>query len=401
MRIKQGVMLVALIILYSLLVFVETTVTEDENSTIRSVRERTVVVDQPFRQFLTQYQHELQRALEEEKVPGAAWAIVKDGVIAAIGTYGVKEAGQQKPVLPNTLFRIASLSKGMTGVLAGRAVESGLLNWSSPYCEYPSPALHPGVEGLETLELHHFLTHTTGLPRHTYSNLLNLGRSYANIIGLLPLVEQSHPPGTYHNYQNVLFNLSADMLEAAANKPFELLAEELLFQPLGMYRASVGYRPFIEDANKAMPHRRIAKGYTPSAVEPNFYEVPAAAGVNASINDMARWLVAVSGHREGVLSDSLLEAVLCPVIPIPAARIMHANWKELDEGYYAMGWRVFEMNDQKIIGHSGYVNGFRAEIAFTPNNDLGIVILTNAPNQTVGKVVPSFFDLYNAQISPP
>jgi len=102
-----------------------------------------------------------------------------------------------------------------------------------------------------------------------------------------------------------------------------------------------------------------------------------------------------------VLSDSLLEAVLCPVIPIPAARIMHANWKELDEGYYAMGWRVFEINDQKIIGHSGYVNGFRAEIAFTPNNDLGIVILTNAPNQTVGKVVPSFFDLYNAQISPP
>lgn len=390
-----------LILVIGLLMMAEETITEAESGPLQSARERAAAVDEPFRQFLHQYQRGLKQALKEEKVPGAAWAIVKDGVVATTGAYGLKKAGGTDPVDPNTLFRIASLSKGITGVLAGRIVESGLLKWSAPYCEFQPNQPHSGIAGLETLELQHFLTHTTGLPRHTYSNLLNAGRSYANILGLLPQVEPVHPPGVYHNYQNVLFNLSADMLEAATGMTFESLAEHLLFQPLDMHRASVGFSAFVEDNNKAMPHRRTAESYAPSEVEPNYYEVPAAAGVNASINDMAKWLVALSGHRETVLSEPLLESVLCPVVPIPAARIMHANWDNLDAGYYAMGWRVFEVEGQRIIGHSGYVNGFRAEIAFMPDKDLGIVILSNAPNQVVGDAVPHFFDLHKTLISAP
>jgi beta-lactamase class C len=66
-----------------------------------------------------------------------------------------------------------------------------------------------------------------------------------------------------------------------------------------------------------------------------------------------------------------------------------------------MGWRVFEIDDQWIVGHSGYVNGFRAEIAFLPEEDIGVVLLTNAPNQTVGNAVPHFFELYKEQITGP
>lgn len=372
-----------------------------DNRIANQLKQRFLAYDESFQLFLNEYQEELRQALEAEGVPGAAWAIVKAGFVSAVGTHGVKSAGQNDPVDPNTLFRVASLSKGMTGVLAGRAVESGLIDWSSPYCEFPSPALQPDIEGLETLELQHFLTHTTGLPRHTYSNLLNMGRSYDNILGLLPMVRQVHPPGAYHNYQNVLFNLAADMLEAAADEPFDSMAGHLLFQPLGMYRASIGYDAFILDDNTARPHQRTMNGYAPAEVEPNFYEVPAAAGMNASINDMARWLLAVSGHRKEVLSASLLESVLCPVIPIPAARIMHRNWSELEAGYYAMGWRVFEQDHHRIVGHSGYVNGFRAEIAFMPDADIGIVVLTNAPNQTVGNTVPFFFESYQQKASLP
>lgn len=401
MRIKRIVALGALIMITGLLMSVETKVTAVKGSISKLLRDRAAVVDEPFQQFLAQYERELRQALTEEGVPGAAWAVVRKGIVATVGTYGVKMAGQDAPVNPGTLFRVASLSKGMTGILAGRAVESGLLDWSSPYCAFPPPHPQSDIEGLETLELQHFLTHTTGLPRHTYSNLLNMGRPYANILDMLPLVEQVHAPGTYHNYQNVLFNLAADMLEGAAGQPFEVLADELLFQPLGMYRASVGYDSFVADANAATPHQRISAGYAPAVVEPNFYEVPAAAGMNASINDMARWLLAVSGYRKEILSEPLLESVLCPVIPIPAARIMHSNWAPLDAGFYAMGWRVFEKNDQQIIGHSGYVNGFRAEIAFSPDEEIGIVLLTNAPNQTVGAAVPSFFNAYRKQISAP
>ncbi len=385
----------------SLFMSVDIMVAEGGSMVVRSVERRAAVTNEPFRSFLSGYEKALRQQLEQEGVPGAAWAIVKDGVVAAIGTYGVKSSEADDAVTPGTLFRIASLSKGVTGVIAGQLVDAGLIDWSSPFCAYAPRQARHAVEGLETLELQHFLTHTTGLPRHTYSNLLNMGRPYSNILSLLPLVKPVHPPGSFHNYQNVLFNLGADMLRESTGQTFGALAEEWLFSPLGMYRASVGYAAFVEDRDKAMPHRRLAEGYATAAVEPNFYEVPGAAGVNASIIDMAKWLVAVSGHRPGVLPERVLSDVLCPVIPIPAARIMHRNWTGLQAGYYAMGWRVFEIDDQWIVGHSGYVNGFRAEIAFLPEEDIGIVILTNAPNQTVGNAVPFFFDLYKEQIAEP
>lgn len=397
-RITVFVMLLGLIGLY---MSFDTMVAESESSVLQSVQARVVVVDEPFQAFLKEYEQQLIQRLKKEGVPGAAWAVVKNGVIAATSTYGVKSSISEAPVGSGTLFRIASLSKGVTGVLSGRLVDAGLIDWSSPYCVFAPQNTGSNIEGLETLELQHFLTHTTGLPRHTYSNLLNMGRSYPNILRLLPLVQQVHPPGTYHNYQNVLFNLSADMLQEATGETFGELAEHWLFQPIGMYRASVGYAPFLEDKDKAVPHRRVADGYTPAAVEPNFYEVPGAAGVNASIKDMAKWLVAISGHRPDVLSEQVLSDVLCPVVPIPAARIMHRNWDGLTAGYYAMGWRVFEIDNQWIVGHSGYVNGFRAEIAFLPEEEIGIVILTNAPNQTVGDAVPHFFEAYKEQITGP
>jgi len=385
----------------SLLMSVDTMVAEGGGMVVRSVERRASVVREPFQSFLSEYEKVLRHELEQEGVPGAAWAIVKDGVVATMGTHGVKSSETRDSVTAGTLFRIASLSKGVTGVLAGRLVDAGLIDWSAPYCDYAPRQAGNVVEGLETLELQHFLTHTTGLPRHTYSNLLNMGRSYSNILSLLPLVKPVHPPGSYHNYQNVLFNLGADMLRESTGQTFGAMTEEWLFEPLGMYRASIGYAAFVDDMDKAMPHRRLAEGYAPTAVEPNFYEVPGAAGVNASIHDMAKWLVALSGHRPEVLSERVLSEVLCPAIPIPAARIMHRNWGGLQTGFYAIGWRVFEIDNQWIIGHSGYVNGFRAEIAFLKEEDIGIVMLTNAPNQTVGNVVPSFFELYKEQVTEP
>lgn len=398
---KRITVFVLLISLASLLMSLDIVVAEGTGGAVHSAARRASVIDEPLQDFLDYYDKMTRQYLFKEGVPGAAWAVVKDGVVLSIETYGVKSAGTSDSICASTLFRVASLSKGITGVLAGRLVDAGLLDWTSPYCAFSPQGQEGVIEGLETLELQHLLTHTTGMPRHTFSNLLNMGRSYANILSLLPGVEQVHPPGAYHNYQNVMFNLGADMLQEASGLQYGRLAEEWLFRPLNMHRASVGFKPFIEDTNKALPHRRTIDGYTPTEIEPNFYEVPGAAGVNASIGDMAKWLVAVTGHQSDVLSEGVLSEVLCPAIPIPAARIMHRNWAGLKAGYYGMGWRVFETDSQQIIGHSGYVNGFRAEIAFLPDHDIGIIMLSNAPNSTVGEVIPEFFDSFQAQVSAP
>jgi beta-lactamase class C len=359
-------------------------------------QKQPVLLDVAFNEFVDQYEQWLQSQLLEEGVPGAALAIVKAGNVFLAEGYGVRDIASQKAVDQHTVFRVASLSKGFTGLLAATMVQDSLIDWDTPLCEQLPEVYFREPSYGEELRLQHLLSHTTGLPRHTYSNLLNMGRSYSNILSLLPLVEPTHPVGSYHNYQNVTFNLAGDMLSATAGCSFEALIKERIFKPLGMQDASASYESMQATSNRALPCRRIENGYAPDVLEPDYYAVPAAAGVNASISDMAKYLEMLMGEHPQVADSSLLAQVFQPYVPIPAAKYMLREWKPFESAHYAMGWRVVEKPEYTIITHSGYVNGYRAEIAFCPEEEVGIVLLSNAPNYTVGQAAPAFFERYFA-----
>ena len=79
--------------------------------------------------YITQFQHEFEEKLSECRSPGAAVAIVKDSTILLLQGYGIRNSRNGDPVDEHTVFRIASLSKGFTGVLTARMVEQGCLQW--------------------------------------------------------------------------------------------------------------------------------------------------------------------------------------------------------------------------------------------------------------------------------
>jgi len=355
-----------------------------------------------FVRFVQDYESFLCRQLEEEGVPGAAVAIIKGSAIALIKPYGASSAASGEPVGLNTAFRVASLSKGFTGLLCAMMVEEGRLKWEEPVHEHV-PALRLSTEEqTRALQLQHLLSHTTGLPRHTYSNLLNTGMAYPVILEMLPRVKLSHPVGTVHNYQNVAFSLAGDLLQDACGKPFPELLESRIFRPLGMAGASASFDGMRLGSNVAKPHKRTAAGFRETAIEPNYYEVLPAAGINASISDMAQWLHLLLGNRPEVASDTLLGQVFRPFVEIPVKDRVLRNWHGLEAAHYGMGWRILTLKGgMEVIEHSGYVNGYRAEIAFSRKEKVGIVLLTNAPNYTVGASIPAFFEQYrNACMQP-
>lgn len=392
-KFKEAALCALLIVLVPVLekrwsVFPQTALTHN------AVRAHSKILEPAFQRFLQEYSNGLQAALQEEGVPGAAFAIVKDGAVAEMKTIGKRRPDAQEPVGRHTVFRLASLSKGMIGLLAARAVEDSLLDWNTPVADW-LPEVRFREDGYgEELELQHLLSHTTGLPRHTYSNLLNMGRSYQDILELLPRVYPAYPIGTHHDYQNVTFNLAGDMLACAYGKALETVLEEQFFEPLGMKDASASYSAMLQEENRAMPCRRTRYGFRTDELEPDYYEVPAAAGVNASISDMAKWLKFVMGYRPEVASPSVLQKAFEGYIDIPRGASPFRHWSAAEHGAYAMGWRVFDTGNYRIVGHSGFVNGYRAEIAFCPSEKIGIVILTNAPNYTIGSSVPAFFEQY-------
>jgi beta-lactamase class C len=73
------------------------------------------------------------------------------------------------------------------------------------------------------------------------------------------------------------------------------------------------------------------------------------------------------------------------------------NWDPIDSKYYSLGWRIYLYKGRKIIYHGGYVTGYRAEIAFCPEENVGIAFLQNSPNHTAAVCVPEFFNRWFIQ----
>jgi len=119
-----------------------------------------------------------------------------------------------------------------------------------------------------------------------------------------------------------------------------------------------------------------------------------AAGVNASISDMSQWLLALLGYRPEQLPDTVRNTLATPLIYTPLKARYTRYWKPFRERYYSLGWRIYHYQDRTIVYHGGYIRGYRAEIGFCPEEDVGIAFLQNSPNGLASKCVPAFFDLF-------
>jgi len=345
--------------------------------------------------FLREYQQFLEESLVETGVPGAAVAIVMDSTVVFLKGHGVRSTETNDSVDINTVFRLGSVSKGFASVLTGIAVQDSLLHWDDGVVQYlPEFALH-SKEQTNHLTIRHVLSHTTGLPYHTYTNLVESGKDLETLLGRLESVQPIAKEGEVYSYQNVAYSLIAEVLRAATGKSYDQLMQERLFTPLHMNSASVTYTGINENPNTALPHVYHRGGWTPVKITNRYYNVAPAGGVNASIADMAEWLHALLGFREDIISRNTLDEIFHPVIRTPARRYF-SRWPRGKKAFYAMGWRVLQYGEDTVVYHGGSVNGYRSEIALNRTRKMGICVLTNASSGFASQTIPEFFELYGA-----
>jgi|APTNR8051073442_1049403.scaffolds.fasta_scaffold00626_22 beta-lactamase class C len=353
------------------------------------------ITDTAFRRIVQEYEAYVEEALAKENVPGAAVAIVKDGKIAYLRGFGLKEVGTRDSIDVHTVFRLASLSKGFAPVLTGLMVQDGVLEWDDPVVRHVPDFQLRDKKSTEILNLRHVLSHTTGLPRHAYSNLLNDGLDYEQIVGKLKNVKLPYKVGKHHDYQNVAYSLIGDVIANSTGDSYNELLAERLFKPAGMKDASAGYHEIMASPNVALPHGVSKNGYYPMDISPRYYSASPAAGVNASIYDMAQWLRLLMGHHPEIIKPATLREIFTPQVTMPLRESTLYQWRPLERAWYALGWRVMERSDaQRLIYHGGFVNGYRGEVAFSPEDQIGIVILSNSVSNFISESAPRFFDLY-------
>ena len=348
----------------------------------------------PIHKIIRKFDMFLRDSLQSTGCVGAAATIFHHDEIVYTLTHGLKRAGTKDSVDRHTVFRLASVSKGFAGVLAAILQEEGIISMDDRIIEYlPSFRLKDSVN-THDLAIRHVLNHTSGLVPHAYDNLAEDGKTIKEILPELSTVDIAGIPGQYYGYQNVIFSLIDTLSVLKTNRDYGELVYRKIFRPLGMKDASTGYRGLVWNANVAFPHDRINGEYHPRPLNTGYYNLLPAAGVNASIDDMEKWLAALLGFVPKKLDTAVINLISTPQVYTPLKRNYTRFWDPIEARYYSFGWRIFDYKGKRILYHGGYVRGYRAEIAFCPEEKTGIAFLLNSPNRLASQVVPTFFNMY-------
>jgi beta-lactamase class C len=323
----------------------------------------------------------LQRMVAKPNMVGLAVGIVENGRITFLSGYGETVAGSGEKVTPETVFRWASVSKGVASTMVAKLAEQGRVKLDAPVVNYaPGLKLPGGAEYRATVR--DVLSHRLGLYRNALDNKLEEGQQPALLRLQLASLNPICQPGTCWSYQNIAYDASSDIVARAANMPFSDAVKQQLFDPIGMTSASMSREGLVTARSWARPHNA---GRRPLEVLEPYYRVPAAGGVNSNIKDMALWLIAQAGGMPQVLSPSLLQTIHAPVVKTPGERGRLRKFLErVGDAHYGLGWRQYDYAGHRIIGHRGGVSGYRSLILFDPERESGVVALWNSSTSQPG-----------------
>jgi beta-lactamase class C len=323
----------------------------------------------------------LRRLAEKPTVVGLAVGIVENGRITFLHGYGETLEGSGERVTPQTVFRWASVSKGVAGTLAVKLADEGKLNLNAPIADYHTSLRLPGGNE-QRATLGDVLSHRLGIYRNAWDDKLEAGEDPRAIRQSLATLSSVCPPHSCWSYQNVAYDTSSEVIAKATGKSYQQAVRDMLFAPIGMTSASLSRAGLERSKSWARPH---SVGHRPLEVSDSYYRVPAAGGVNSDIKDMALWMIAQMGEMPDVLSPKVLDIIHAPIVPTPGERGRLRKFLErIKDPYYGYGWRSYDYAGHHIIGHRGGVSGYRSLILFDPKLKSGVVALWNSNTSQPG-----------------
>lgn len=314
--------------------------------------------------------------LARTKTPGAQVAIALDGKVIYSKGYGVADIETGRPVSAQTLFRIGSVTKMVTGAIAGELAAEGKLDLHAPISRYVTELAGKKVG---TVTTHQLLTHTAGW----IDNAIPYGRMGEGALGEV-MTEVGDTlfftePGRVISYSNPGYSMAGYVIERASAQRFGKNADDRILRRFGMPHAS--FRP-LEVMTRDFSQGHVGQPGNPGAVVRPFTENTAqwAAGfLMASAQDMARFAIAVmdNGMLDGarVLQEGTVKGLTTGDPAVPG---------DAQGARYAHGVMVARTsNGHRLWQHGGAINGFDAMLTMFPDKRLAIVLLDNRGGPSV------------------
>lgn len=356
--------------------------------------------------------------LKANQVPGAALAVTKDSKLIYARGFGYADVESKRPVQPDSLFRIASISKPITAVAVLQQVELGKFKLDDRVFEVlPASDWLPEKydERLRTITIRQLLQHTGGWDRNKSFDPIGRVKAIARLVGKSPPVGPADvirytltlpldfDPGTKYAYYNVDYLLLGRLIELATGQPYESVIKQTVLQPVGVSRMQLG-RAWKDDLARDEVHYYDSKRREGPAVNgphlgvkvPQVYGAEnlegyeAHGGWIASAIDLVRFASDFDRREHSkLLKPETIETMWA--VP-PGAPGHDADGKPLPL-YYGCGWQVRMVEDGQRINtfHSGLIAG-TSTILVRRHDGLNWAVLFNTDSNQGGKTLSGIVD---------
>ncbi len=373
-------------------------------------KDKVAATSQPIENLISQKERELYNVHQQElkeavkayfdkaiasgDIVGAGVSIVMQDSIVISDGFGKRNINLNDGVDGETVFRLGSLSKGFAGILAANLKHEGKLDWKDKVSDYLPEFQLGDRKNTDKITLANILSHTSGTPYHSYTNLVEAGLSLKEIAGRFKAVKPISQPGLMYSYQNAMFALCGEIMSKATGQEISTSLDNRFFTPLGMCSTTMDYETLEHTENVAMPHSQRRNSWKTLRLNDNYYNAIAAGGINANAHDMGRWMRFLLGHNPELMDKSALAEAFNPFVEIKGHNKYYQRWPGHLSSYYGFGWRIHKYREddssqeKTIWHHGGSVNNYRNEIAVFPEADLGICVLLNSNSKLAKIVIP-------------
>jgi CubicO group peptidase (beta-lactamase class C family) len=304
--------------------------------------------------------------------PGASVAVILDGELLYEAGYGVKHRDLGGEVDADTIFRIGSVTKGLTATAVMQQVEAGTIDLDGPVT-FPVPELQvPGPWPADCITVRHLLTHTSGfpdLPGNVDGRVDDA--ALADLVGNHEAQRLHAPPGVFWNYSNPNFVLAGLVVERASGIPYREYMATHVFAPAGMTRTTFYPAEVMADGNYSFGHHMRRPGVIDGIYAPDDYDNAAGAPSGyafSTAGDLATWALTL---MEG--GGAILEASSAAEMQHPAVSL------ELIPGQaYGYGVFVEPLGDLTLRQHGGNLQGWGAHLIWEHRNRFAVAVLANS-----------------------
>ncbi len=313
----------------------------------------------------------------KKRFTGAA-LVIRHGQVLVRYAFGQADAARRVPVRPDTIFRLASVSKQFTAMLVLKQRDRGRLRLGDPICKYVVPAyVRTCPKAWRPITIREIIAHTSGIPDISempdFFPKLSKPTTTQEIISRFSGKPLDFAPGTRWKYSNSGYILAGAIVEKVSHKSYGALLHDDITGPLGLLHT--GYTTGSPPAGYAKGYLRLGVPAPPI----NGSQANAAGGVFSDVDDLGRWdrsfrttrLVPAATAREAFSRLSGCPAGGCLDSPSSG---------------YAFGWLIDRLRGHRYMYHPGLLQGYHASNAYLPDDDIAVVVLSNVQDTDVNGI---------------